>query len=362
MYYLNQALLTLTFMQPPVDQEALNRYVRGQSTATEAAAVRDWLVQPENQLLAQYWMQAQWNQLEQAALSPARTPDYNRLLTSLHQQLGFENSETEVVAGKPMAPRWRYWVAAASVGTLLAAGSLWWQHQYAQPAAAPIAFATPYAQTRLIQLPDGSEVTLNSHSTLRYAPGKSADQPREVWLDGEAYFSVQHLPNHQRFVVHTTAGFNVEVLGTKFTVYRRHAQAKVVLLSGKVRVTFADKRPAVIMKPGQLVATVDSLPRKLVHKPVPTTLPYASWKDDKLVLDETSIAELAIRLHDTYGVDVEVKDPALNERRITGTVPIGALNVLLQALQETFKLKVERQQNHIILSDQHSPTSHTSHQ
>ncbi|WP_086596590.1 FecR family protein [Hymenobacter crusticola] len=347
-------------MQPPVDQAALNRYVRGQSPAAEAAAVREWLVQPENQLLAQFWMQTQWDQPVDVATIPAREPDYNQLLSSLHQQLGFES--TEMTSAETATPRWRYWAAAASAGALLAAGSLWWQQQHAQPVAAPLAFATPYAQTRQIQLPDGSEVTLNSHSTLRYAPGKSADQPREVWLDGEAYFSVQHLPSHQPFVVHTTAGVNVEVLGTKFTIYRRHAEAKVVLLSGKVRLTFADKRPAVIMKPGELVATVDSLPQQLVHKPVPTTLPYASWKDDKLVLDETTIAELATRLHDTYGVDVVVKDPTLNARRITGTVPIGALNVLLQALQETFKLKIERQQNQIILSDANSPTSHISHQ
>jgi len=346
-------------MQPPVDQEAFNRYVRGQSPAAEAAVVHEWLVQPENQLLAQYWMQAHWNQLEDVALAPIHEPNYPQLLSSLHQKLGFDTDTVEVPA-QTGTPRWRYWAAAASAGVLVAASSLWWQHQHATPAA-PLAFATPYAQTRVIQLPDGSEVTLNSHSTLRYQAGRSADQPREVWLDGEAYFSVQHLASSQPFVVHTTAGVNVEVLGTKFTVYRRHAQAKVVLLSGKVRLTFADKRPAVIMKPGELVATVDSVPQQLVHKPVPTTQPYASWKDDKLVLDETTIAELATRLHDTYGVDVVVKDPGLNERKITGTVPIGALNVLLQALQETFKLKIERQQNQIILSDQNFPTSHTSH-
>ena len=45
---------------------------------------------------------------------------------------------------------------------------------------------------------DGSEATLNGHSSLRYAARWAASKPREVWLDGEGYFSVTHQPNNQR--------------------------------------------------------------------------------------------------------------------------------------------------------------------
>jgi transmembrane sensor len=82
------------------------------------------------------------------------------------------------------------------------------------------------------------------------------------------------------------------------------------------------------------------------------TAPYASWKDAQLVLDETTIAELATRLHDTYGLDVVVATPELNQRRVTGTVPVRDLNVLLQSLEETFHLQATRQANHLILTEQ----------
>jgi ferric-dicitrate binding protein FerR (iron transport regulator) len=176
-----------------------------------------------------------------------------------------------------------------------------------------------------------------------------------VWLDGEAYFSVQHQADNQRFLVHTTAGFNVEVLGTKFTVSRRRDQGRVVLLSGKVRVHFDNRQqPDVILKPGELVETREVQPAQPVvtaYRAV-RTAPYASWKDAQLVLDETSIAELATRLQDTYGLEVVVATPELNQRRVTGTVPVRDLTVLLQSLEEIFHLQATRQGNRLTLTEQ----------
>ena len=43
--------------------------------------------------------------------------------------------------------------------------------------------------TTSVELPDGTEVVLNSSSSLRY-PSRFADDKREVKLVGEAFFSV----------------------------------------------------------------------------------------------------------------------------------------------------------------------------
>jgi transmembrane sensor len=350
-------------MTPDITQDTFNRYIAGTAAAAEAVAVRDWLTQPANQLLAQHWMQQHWEALSahSAALPSLDEPDYDALLASLQQRLGLHPAAGPYLESAAEAPQtiplWRRWAAAAAVASMLAGGG--WLFYSQQRQAVPVELATDYGQTRLVQLPDGSQVTLNGHSTLRYAPTwANADQPREVWLDGEGYFSVQHKPNSQRFVVHTTAGLNVEVLGTKFTVYRRREQARVVLLTGKVRIDFDDRRrPDVLMKPGELVETHDAQPAVVVHKPVHTA-PYAAWKDAKLELDETTIAELATRLQDTYGVEVVVETPDLNQRKMTGTVPVRDLDVLLQALEETFHLKATRHLNRITLSDKnpHKPS------
>ncbi|UOQ77506.1 FecR domain-containing protein [Hymenobacter sp. 5516J-16] len=319
--------------------------------------MRTWLGQPSNQLLARHWMKEHWHSFDASphAVPAYPEPDYEALLLTLHQRLRFDVAEPVDIADDSAGGwpgRWRYWAAAAATVAMVAGGSILWQ-QHARPA--PQSYATTFGQTRTLHLPDGSTVTLNGNSRLRYAPNPAAGQPREVWLDGEAFFSVRHTPSNQRFIVHTTAGFNVEVLGTQFTVFRRRQEARVVLLSGKVRVDFEDStRADLLMKPGELVQTQDDQPRALVHKPVHTDA-YASWKDEKLVLDNTSMSELATRLHDTYGLDVEVATPALRTRRMTGTVPVQDLELLLKALEETFHLKAERQQNRLIFSDLIAP-------
>lgn len=335
-------------MTIPITQPLFTRYTQGNATPAETSAVRDWLAQPANHEQAQDWMHKHWSTLatELAPLTDPQ-PDYEALLASLHQRLGFGRQQRERLAA--VAPAWRRWAAAAALaGAVAGSGWLFYAHR----ALAPVEIATNYGQTQLLHLPDGSLVTLNGHSKLRYAAQWTTDKPREVWLDGEGYFAVQHQANNQRFVVHTQAGFSVEVLGTKFTVNRRRDQARVVLLSGKVRVDFDNPKQAdVLMKPGELVEIHDAQPTVVVHRAVHTA-PYAAWKDAQLVLDETTIAEMANRLHDTYGIEVVVQTPKLNQRKVTGTIPVRDLDVLLLALEEAFHLKATRAGNRITLADQ----------
>jgi transmembrane sensor len=327
-----------------ITQELFAAYAAGTVTAAEATAVRAWLAQPANQLLAQYWMQLHWEALAAAPAQPlADEPDFEALLRRTRLHL------TPAAPRYPPAPAWRRWAAAAALAATVGSGS--WVFYYTHRAPAPLSVATAYGQTRTLTLPDGSQATLNGHSTLRYAATWLPDKPREVWLDGEGFFSVQHMANNQRFLVHTTAGLQVEVLGTKFVVARRRDQTRVVLLSGKVRVEFDDhQQPDVILHPGELVETHDDQPALVTHKRVHTA-PYAAWKDAQLVLDETTIAELATRLHDTYGLEVVMTTPELNRRRVTGTVPVGELPTLLQALEETFQLQANRNGNRLTLAE-----------
>jgi ferric-dicitrate binding protein FerR (iron transport regulator) len=336
-------------MNPEITQALFSAYLQGSASAADAAAMRAWLAQPANQLLAQHWMLQHWDGLEAQPAPTIEEPDYEAMLTRLHGHLAFGTSRPVAAP----APRWRRWAAAAAVAGAVLGGGSWWLTQQAVPASQTI--ATAYGQTRTVQLSDGTSVTLNGHSTLRYPAAWTPGKPREVWLDGEGYFAVQHQADNQRFVVHTTAGFNVEVLGTKFTVSRRQDRGRVVLLSGKVRVHFDDhQRPDVLLAPGELVETREVRPAEpvvMAYRKVRSAAAYASWKDAELVLDETTIAELAARLQDTYGLTVEVDTPELNQRKVTGTLPVRDLDVLLQSLEETLHVKARRQGNHLILTD-----------
>lgn len=335
-----------------IDFDACMRYVRSESSLEEAKAVRAWLQDPANELLARHWMSQHADALEASLQSgeSASPVNYEAMRAQLHRHLGVEGELSTDRRSTTFG--WGRWAAAAAVVGIAAASSMLWPLSPERPDEAPatVAYITQYGQTRQVQLPDGSLVTLNANSTLRHAAVWRVNAPREVWLDGEAYFSVKHLPTHQRFRVHTTGSFNVEVLGTKFTVYRRHEQARVVLLSGKVRVDFTDEHQAdVMLQPGELLQTADAQPEQVVRKAVAAPA-YAAWKDKKLVLDDTSIEDLSTVLHDTYGLEVIVLDPALRQQTITGTVPVEDIGLLCRAMEATFHFKVRHRDNQIIIS------------
>lgn len=323
-------------------------YVRNEATLAQARAVRSWLADPVNEAQAQAWM-SRWAEETQPVTSTPDLYNYAAIRENMHAQLG-QGVMPQAVVHYPARPMWWRWAAAAAVTGIIAGGGWHWQARQQPAALATTSYSTPYGQTRLVRLPDGSEVTLNAHSTLRYAVTAGARQPREVWLDGEAFFSVKHTLDNKRFVVHTAGNFNVEVLGTKFTVYRRHEQARVVLLSGKVRVNFTDQtRSDIILKPGELLQTADARPKAVVYKAVKAAS-YAAWTTDHISFDATPLAEVATRLQDTYGVEVVVADSALQQHKFTGTFPTGRLDVLCEDLAEAFHLHIEHQPNRLIFS------------
>jgi transmembrane sensor len=339
-------------MNSEIDHASFQRFVRGQASPSEARAVRQWLAEPGHELLATYWMSQHAAELE-AEDTTATAYDYASRRQALHTRLGM-GASPELPATQPAWSGARRWVAAASVTAMVAAGGWLWHGQHPAAALATAHFATGVGQVRQVQLPDGSVAMLNANSTLRYAASSAAATPREVWLDGEGFFQVKHLPDSRPFVVHTTAGLDVRVLGTRFTVYRRHEQARVVLLSGKVRVDFADTtRRAVLLKPGELLRAIDHS-RTVEHRAV-AAADYADWTTGQLVFDGTSLAEVALRLQDLYGVTVVAKNPALLQRRFTGVFALGNLDRLCENLTESFHLRIVRRQQRLLLSELPGP-------
>ena len=56
-------------------------------------------------------------------------------------------------------------------------------------------YATNYGEIKTIMLPDSSQVTLNANSNLSFNTGRSTNNPREVWIEGEAFFTVRKKPH-----------------------------------------------------------------------------------------------------------------------------------------------------------------------
>ena len=277
--------------------------------------------------------------------------DYEAVIRELwaNPQLQARLSATEssriyqnIIRRRPApASRIRSWQAAALLAGLLIGGYLF----YALLAPSFTVQQTAFGQTDTLQLPDGSTVVLNSHSEIRYATTWNSEDVREVWLKGEAYFSVQHTMNHQKFLVHTDP-LSVEVLGTTFNVNHRPGRTQVVLETGKIKLS-TPQQDSLVMQPGDWVELSEASPT-LVRKSV-NLQDYLSWRKQILVFNQTPLPEVAQIIEDYYGVEVRLQDN-LRSRTITGSIPTDNLTVLLRALSASMRIKVHQQDQQIVLS------------
>jgi ferric-dicitrate binding protein FerR (iron transport regulator) len=188
---------------------------------------------------------------------------------------------------------------------------------------------------------------LNANSSLRL--GDSWENSREVWLEGEAFFSVRKKVSpadpraRVRFTVHTNT-LHVNVLGTEFTVSERN-KTMVVLNSGKIALSLPDKN--IMMKPGDLVE-VSGATQELVQRTVNPEV-YSAWKDHEWILDGLSLAKIAERIKETYGLEVVIKNPPDAAIEVTGVVPTDDLDILLKALSTVFERQFSRQVDHVLI-------------
>lgn len=199
---------------------------------------------------------------------------------------------------------------------------------------------TKFGEQLSVTLPDNSGVVLNGNSKLRYAKNWASNSPREVWIAGEGFFAVQHTKNHQKFIVHTQEGLDVEVLGTKFNVKSRGRGSEVLLTEGSVKLNLgSESKNEVILKPGEMATMKE---KKLQKKSVEGKK-YTSWVKRKLYFDKMPLSELAEILNDTYGVQVTFQSDELKSRQLSGEISSASIDDILFAVAETFDLEVTRQ-------------------
>lgn len=132
-----------------------------------------------------------------------------------------------------------WWSVAASV---LIVGSLLFSYMGVQDNDDPpvelkeewITRATPKGMKKVFHLPDGSTVTLNSASEIRYRNTFSSD--RTIELTGQAFFDVER--NEELPFTVISGELSTTVLGTSFDInaYPDEDRMHVAVVTGKVKV------------------------------------------------------------------------------------------------------------------------------
>ncbi len=250
--------------------------------------------------------------------------------------------ETEEIAPRTRIIRlrsWRTWVSAAACVLVVVLGAYIDKNWITGKKT----LNTAYGQIAKAVLPDGTEATLNAHSSMTWRKKMAAGQDREVWLKGEAYLHVAKTPEHDRFIVHTDH-FDVIVTGTHFDVSSVEDGDAVVLQEGSVTVRSASGEE-VRMQPGDLVKYQGG---QLVRQPVNPENVIA-WTELKVVFDNATLEDAINMIDQHYGVTVKVANPSLLHSPVNGMMANDNLDVLLKALALTNNLTIQKDGDQFVI-------------
>ena len=170
----------------------------------------------------------------------------------------------------------------------------------------------PYGKRFNILFSDGSKVSLNSGSILRYPVKFLSNQKREVFLQGEAYFDVAE-DKSNLFVVNSE-GINVEVHGTKFMVknYSEDSNSDIILVSGSVKIQNSLNKISLLLKPGHK-GSVNKVDFKITETKVNTKI-YTSWINGEVIFRMETFGQILKKLERLYNVTIiNNREESLNE-------------------------------------------------
>lgn len=179
---------------------------------------------------------------------------------------------------------------------------------------------------------DSTRVWLNAGSELRY-PERFAENVREVYVKGEAYFEVARDTN-KPFIVRT-AGGEVEVLGTHFNVLAPAQGAWVTtLVQGCVKIRNT-RNDSVIVYPGQQVI---AQAQGTMDVQTVDTRYYTAWQKNLFAFRDETLYHIMTALAEWYDFNFDIQSIELANIRFTTMIEkFPNVNDVLEILKRTDK-------------------------
>lgn len=205
----------------------------------------------------------------------------------------------------------------------------------------------PTGQLLKLTLADGSRITLNSESGIRY-PQVFSGQTREVHLDGEAYFDVAEDHDHP-FILHTQQ-MDIRVLGTAFNVksYNNDPVKEATLFRGSIEVNLPGQQDKKLkLKPADKIKINGSayeLGKADYYNKGDKNSLEILWMDNQLAFKNENLERIAHSMARKYGLKMIFNNPATKKLKFSGSFEKESVSEALNSLQTVtpFKYKIQR--------------------
>ncbi len=213
----------------------------------------------------------------------------------------------------------------------------------------------PYGRRLSLYLSDGTKVELNAGTKFKYPVHFMDTHPREVFLNGEAYFEVSHDEAHPFKV--GTRNMDIRVLGTKFniTAYEDEADGFTTLVEGSVQIFPSDSLSlspslshSLILKPGEQARI--HADGQLSVKTVAPSL-YTAWMKDAVIFTDVNFEDVVKKLERKYSVQIINHYNRLNLEKYTGRFESESILQILESFRYDIPFDYDIDGNKIIISE-----------
>ncbi len=313
-------------------QKIANKYFEGRATDAELNQLLDWLRNKENRFSFNSF-RSEWQGRQQQERFPGDGEEsWNRLQQQLWQR-SYNRWQTSWKIQQFLKVAAIFFFVASISGL-----ALFYNYRSQTISETFTSVITGNGQISRVELPDGSQVWLNSGSTITYN-NFFALQNRKISLTGEAFFDISE--NKALPLIVDCGKIKVKVLGTKFNVnaYLPESGVEVVLEKGEVAL-FTEKSTTAFykVKPGERVK-VDTRNNNFLAEIVNTSR-YTSWKEGIINIYKSPIEEVVKCLEKRYNKQFELS-PEVLKYNYTFTIQNETLEQILQLMERITPVTME---------------------
>jgi ferric-dicitrate binding protein FerR (iron transport regulator) len=303
----------------------IEKFFRRQTSAGEVTRLKELLMQVEAEDILSGLYDEKWEQ----AASTSKKEVEDRIWLKLREQIQ-PKPITVISASEKRILRKKYLRIAASILVPLLCVGLGYFYSGSKPVQGgnKMKVQVETGQKAKMQLPDGTDVWLNSASSLTYDDTYNRKK-RVVYLQGEAYFEVSK-DKVRPFIVKANNIF-VEALGTSFDVkaYPDDNYIAATLIEGSIRVNSPFQSE--ILEPNEklIFSKNDGL---FVRSVLPDAEKNTSWINNQLAFEQERLEDIAKTLERMYNVQIRFASDELKNIHFSGTANNNNIESVLQLI------------------------------
>lgn len=309
-----------------ITHQIIVKHLQQKETAEEQKVLEQWLQEsPKNQQLLDEFKSVWLN---------GSASDQNQVFNSSETWSQIEESIVPQETNVRKLWEYRWFKVAASVVLLLGAALILNQYTESNKTIeyADLIEVEAGDDMRSVTLPDGSQVTLMSGSSIAYK--NSFSDLRYVKLVGGAHFDV--VSGDTEFSVKSNET-TVTVLGTQFFVNEVSDGTIVYVEEGEVAVKNSSVADLPTLKENQairinqLVGTVEAIEQ---------TSNLTAWKTGVLSFEDIRLSEVIKDVSDYYKVDLRLKSSSIGDCHITTRFDNKSLSEVLEVIEIVLDVEI----------------------